>query len=83
MLLYVDIINKSIEIGLKGTIYNDRILPQQSHLIDKAAKSGKILNNSIVNEIIKNVSAIMESKSAMEVVVATQLLVPVVLLVAF
>ena len=43
---------------------------QQSHLIDKAAKSGKILNHSIVNEIIKNVSAIMESKSAMEVVVA-------------
>jgi L-serine dehydratase len=70
MIQHVDIINKSIEIGLKGTIYNDRILPQQSHLIDKAAKSGKILNNSIVNEIIKNVSAIMESKSAMEVVVA-------------
>ena len=70
MIQHVDIINKSIEIGLQGTIYKDRILPQQSHLIEIAAKAGKIINNSIVNEIIKNVSAIMESKSAMEVVVA-------------
>jgi len=70
MVDHVNIINKSIEIGLKGTVYKDRILPQQSHLIDKGIKAGKILNNSIVNEIIKNVSAIMESKSAMEVVVA-------------
>ena len=70
MVDHVNIINKSIEIGLKGTVYRDRILPQQSHLIDEGIKAGKILNNSIVNEIIKNVSAIMESKSAMEVVVA-------------
>lgn len=70
MVNHVNIINKSIETGLQGTVYKDRILPQQSHLIDKAAKAGKILKNSIVNEIIKNVSAIMESKSAMEVVVA-------------
>lgn len=70
MVQHVDIINNSIQIGLEGTLYKDRILHQQSHLIDKAAKSGKILNNSIVNQIIKNVSAIMESKSAMEVVVA-------------
>lgn len=70
MIQHVEIINQSIEIGLLGTIYKDRILPQQSHLIDIAAKAGNILNNSIVNEIIKNVSAIMESKSAMEVIVA-------------
>ena len=70
MVSHVNIINKSIETGLQGTVYKDRILPQQSHLIDKGAKAGKILKNSIVNEIIKNVSAIMESKSAMEVVVA-------------
>jgi L-serine dehydratase len=70
MVEHVDIVNNSIKMGLQGTVYKDRILHQQSHLIDKAIKSGKILNNSIVNEIIKNVSAIMESKSAMEVVVA-------------
>jgi len=66
----VDIIENSIKTGLAGTVYDDRILPQQSHLIDKAHKRGKILQNSIINRIIANVSAIMESKSAMEVVVA-------------
>ena len=66
----VGIIESSIKTGLEGTYYEDRILPQQSHLIDNAQKKKKILENSIVNRIIKNVSAIMESKSAMEVVVA-------------
>lgn len=66
----VEIIENSIKIGLAGTVYDDRILPQQSHLIKKADKKGKILQNSIINKIISNVSAIMESKSAMEVVVA-------------
>ncbi len=66
----VEIIENSIKNGLAGTKYEDRILPQQSHLIDRASKTGKILENSIINKIIANVSAIMESKSAMEVVVA-------------
>ena len=66
----VSIIENSIKTGLAGTTYEDRILPQQSHLIDNAKKRNKILQNSIINQIIANVSAIMESKSAMEVVVA-------------
>lgn len=66
----VGIIENSIKTGLAGTVYEDRILPQQSHLIQKAQNSGKILQGSIVNQIVANVSAIMESKSAMEVVVA-------------
>jgi L-serine dehydratase len=65
----IDIIHKSIDTGLSGTHYDDRILQQQSHLIEKAEQEGKI-NNSVVNRIIANVSALMESKSAMEVVVA-------------
>jgi len=65
----VQIIHKSIDTGLKGTHYEDRILHQQSHLIEKAEKEGKI-KESVVNRIIANVSALMESKSAMEVVVA-------------
>lgn len=66
----VEIIESSIDTGLAGTVYDDRILPQQSHLINRAQKRGSILQNSIINKIIANVSAIMESKSAMEVVVA-------------
>ncbi len=65
----IQIIHKSIDTGLKGTHYADRILQQQSHLIAKAEKAGKI-KNTVVNRIIANVSALMESKSAMEVVVA-------------
>ena len=42
----------------------------QAHLIEKAAGENKILPNSIINEIIANVTAIMETKSAMEVIVA-------------
>lgn len=65
----VQIIHKSINTGLKGTHYEDRILQQQSHLIEKAEREGKI-KDSIVNRIIANVSALMESKSGMEVIVA-------------
>jgi L-serine dehydratase len=54
---------------MNGTHYADRILQQQSHLIGKAVNEGKI-KDSLVNQIIANVSALMESKSAMEVVVA-------------
>ena len=66
----VGIIENSIKTGLAGTYYEDRILPRQSHLIAEAGKKKKIPENSIVNSIIANVSAIMESKSALEVVVA-------------
>ena len=66
----IEIINNSIKGGLAGTTYKDRILPQQSHLIEHASKKGRIPKNTIVNQIIENISAIMESKSAMEVVVA-------------
>lgn len=65
----INIIHDSIDRGLKGTQYKDRILPQQSHLIGRAEKEGKV-KESIVNRIIENVAALMESKSSMEVVVA-------------
>jgi L-serine dehydratase len=66
----VSIIENSIAVGLQGTAYEDRILPRQSHLIKEAVDNGTILNNDLINNIISNVSAIMESKSALEVVVA-------------
>lgn len=66
----IDLIHHSIDIGLKGTSYDDRILPAQAPLIRKAEKNGSIAGNSIINRIIENVTAIMDSKSAMEVFVA-------------
>ena len=66
----IEIIEGSITKGLAGTRYEDRILPQQSNLVAQAEKRKKILQGSIVNEIVANVAAIMESKSALEVIVA-------------
>ncbi len=66
----IGIINSSINTGLEGTEYHDRILHQQSHLIKKAEADKKILAVSVMNNIISNVTAIMEVKSAMEVFVA-------------
>jgi L-serine dehydratase len=66
----VQIIENSIKTGLKGTVYEDRILHQQSHLVAEAEKKGKILPDSIMNKIIARVTAIMEAKSSMEVFVA-------------
>jgi len=66
----IRIIENSINTGIEGTIYEDRILHHQSHLIKKAEKNNRILHNSILNRIISYVTAIMEVKSAMEVFVA-------------
>lgn len=65
----VNIIYNGMDTGLKGTKYKNRILQQQSHLIGNAEKDGKI-KDSVVNRMIAYVSALMESKSAMEVIVA-------------
>ena len=66
----VGLIESSIEIGLAGTEYADRILPQQSHQIAAAETEGRLPSDGLVNRIIENVTAIMESKSAMEIIVA-------------
>jgi L-serine dehydratase len=70
MKVLIGIVEGGIAKGLKGTRYTDRILHQQSDLVNRAALSGKIHSGSLVNRIIANVSALMEAKSAMEVIVA-------------
>ena len=66
----VGLIEASIATGLAGTEYDDRILPQQSHLIKEAEAEGRIHADPMVNRMIENIAAIMESKSAMHVIVA-------------
>ena len=58
----------SLAKGLSGTNYQDRILPQQVNLIRD--NQSKLVPSPIVNDIIRNVTAIMEAKSAMETFVA-------------
>ena len=64
------IIEASIETGLAGTKYEDRILHQQSHLVRKAEDEKRLPADGLVNRLVENITAIMESKSAMQVVVA-------------
>jgi L-serine dehydratase len=62
-------IKHSIDEGLKDKKYDDRILGHQSHLILQAEREGKVLCTPL-NTMIAYVTAIMESKSSMGIIVA-------------
>jgi L-serine dehydratase len=66
----IRIIESGIDKGLEGTEFRNRILHRQSHLVDEAARDGKIFSDPLVNRIIAYSTALMEAKSAMEVIVA-------------
>jgi len=69
-LLHHKIMKDAIENGLSGTDFSDRILHRQSHLIGEASKKGKLIPSDLTNEIIASITAIMETKSSMGVIVA-------------
>jgi L-serine dehydratase len=62
-------IKDSVKEGLKGTTYKDRILGHQSQLILDAEKENRIFRTPM-NIIIANVTALMEAKSSMGIIVA-------------
>ena len=64
------IIANGIQVGLAGTEYEDRILPRQSHRFRALLDEGKLLDGGILNKAILYVSALMEVKSSMGVIVA-------------
>lgn len=66
----VRIMNNAIETGLKGTQYADRILGSQSLQFREKMKEDRLLGGDANNRIIMYVSAIMEVKSSMGVIVA-------------
>ncbi len=66
----IRIIESGIAKGLEGTEFRNRILHRQSHLVDEAARAGAIFTGTLVNKIISYTTALMEAKSAMEVIVA-------------
>lgn len=66
----VIVIRNSIQDGLRGTFYDDRILGPQSKLIVEAEQRG-LIKKSINTSIIAFTSAIMEVKSSMGLIVAT------------
>ena len=66
----IQIIEAGISTGLAGTEYEDRILQQQSHLIEEAERKKATKTNPLVNRVIANITALMEAKSSMQVIVA-------------
>lgn len=66
----VRIMDNSIKTGLKGTKYADRILGSQSLQFKEQLDNKRLIGGDANNTIIMFVSAIMETKSSMGVIVA-------------
>ncbi len=66
----VSILKSSIETGLKGTSYQDRILGPQAWLVEKAHRENKLIPGGALNYIISFTMAMMEVKSSMGLIVA-------------
>jgi L-serine dehydratase len=66
----VEIMHNSINLGLKGTKYADRILGAQSVGFQKQMTDKKLVEGDVLNQVILYTSAMMEVKSSMGVVVA-------------
>lgn len=66
----IDIMENSIEEGLAGTTYSDRILGPQAYKIEQSVRSGRLIPGDVLTQVIKSITAIMEVKSSMGVIVA-------------
>ena len=64
------ILKEAIETGLRGTTFEDRILGPQSVKFKSLMEDRKLVDGDVLNRIIMNVSAIMEVKSSMGIIVA-------------
>ncbi len=66
----VRLLRRSIAQGIAGTRYEDRVLGHQSGRFDDRMKAGRLLGGGVLNRIVLYVTALMEIKSAMGVIVA-------------
>jgi L-serine dehydratase len=66
----IRILRRSIAQGIAGTHYEDRILGHQSGRFAELMDAGKLLNGGALNRIVLYVTALMEVKSSMGVIVA-------------
>jgi len=70
MVKLLGVMRAAIAHGLAGTEYEDRILPCQSGNFSKMRAAGRLIHGDVLNEVILQVSALMEAKSSMGVIVA-------------
>jgi L-serine dehydratase len=66
----VQILRRSIASGIQGTTYEDRVLHHQSGHFAERMNAGRLLDGGALNRIILHVTALMEVKSSMGVIVA-------------
>jgi L-serine dehydratase len=70
MLEIVRILRRSIQQGTAGTQYEDRVLGHQCGKFAELMQSGRLLDGGALNRIVLYVTALMEVKSSMGVIVA-------------
>lgn len=70
MIEIVEILERSIQQGVRGTVYADRILGHQSGQFQAQMQAGRLLEGGMLNQMILYVTALMEVKSSMGVIVA-------------
>lgn len=70
MIAIIRILRKSIASGIAGTSYEDRVLHHQSGKFAELMNAGRLLDGGALNRIILYVTALMEVKSSMGVIVA-------------
>jgi len=66
----IDIMKNAIHSGLAGTEYADRILGYQSGNFQTQMENHRLIDGGVLNQIIMYTTALMESKSAMGLIVA-------------
>lgn len=66
----VRILRRSIAAGIAGTSYEDRVLPSQAPDFERRMVAGGLLDAGALNQIVLAVTALMEVKSSMGVIVA-------------
>lgn len=70
MVAIVRLMRHSIQQGIAGTQYEDRILGHQCGRLAELRQRGRLLDGGALNRVLLYVSALMEVKSAMGVIVA-------------
>ena len=70
MVEIIRILRASVAEGIAGTSYEDRVLGHQCGRFDELMRSGGLLDGGALNRIILYVTALMEVKSSMGVIVA-------------
>ena len=66
----IDIMQGAVDNGMQVKEYKDRILGSQAHLLGKEENKARMIPGDVMNSVIQHITAVMEAKSGMDVIVA-------------